>query len=413
MALFKAYRYYVDSFDGLSREVWLLALVTFINRAGSMVIPFLSLYLSQDKGLDLKQIGWVMSAFGAGSVLGSWIGGKLTDRIGYYEVMVGSLLTSGVAYILLQYVNGFLPFCLGVFVLVLLADAFRPAIFVALRGYATPENRTRAVTLVRLAINLGFSMGPAIGGLIITTLSYAGLFWVDGVTCILAAIMLIWTIPKKPPASSIDTKVPVADQSPYTDRIYLLFLVIIVLISIPFLQYFSTVPLFYNEVHGLNEAQIGLLLGFNGLLIFLIEMPLIKYCEGRFDMFHILLFSVVLFILSFIVLVVFPVVAFLWVGMLFMTVGEMLNFPFMNRFAFDRSDQGPPGAYMALFTIAWSVAHIIGHNLGMRSVEKWGYDVTWVLCAGCLFLALAATALLAWLMKRQAQTEEIADHASV
>lgn len=132
-----------------------------------MVVPFLSLYLTKDMGLSLEQVGWIMSSFGAGSVVGSWLGGKLADRLGFYDVMIGALLTSGVAFLVLQYVHGFLPFCVGIFVLLLLSDAFRPAMFVAIRAYAGPESRTRAVTLIRLAINLGFSLGPAVGGLII------------------------------------------------------------------------------------------------------------------------------------------------------------------------------------------------------------------------------------------------------
>ncbi|WP_417871750.1 MFS transporter, partial [Winogradskyella sp.] len=82
---------YFKTFNGLSNEVWWLALITFINRAGTMVIPFLTLYLEEDKSLSLSQISWVMSAFGLGSVAGTWIGGKLTDSIGYYKVMVRSL----------------------------------------------------------------------------------------------------------------------------------------------------------------------------------------------------------------------------------------------------------------------------------------------------------------------------------
>ena len=130
--LTRAYRYYIGSFSGLSREVWLLAFITFVNRAGSMVVPFLSLYLTKDMGLSLEQVGWIMSSFGAGSVVGSWLGGKLTDKLGFYDIMSATLLTSGVAFILLQYADGFWPFCAGVFVLMLLSDAFRPAMFVAI-----------------------------------------------------------------------------------------------------------------------------------------------------------------------------------------------------------------------------------------------------------------------------------------
>ena len=398
----RAYNYYIDSFRGFRREVWLLAAITFINRAGSMVIPFLSLYLTASEGYSLEQVGWVMSCFGLGSVLGSWLGGKLTDKIGYYAVMVTSLVSGGLAFILLQFVHGLLPFCAGIFILSLLMDASRPAIFVALRSYAKPENRTRAVTLIRLAINLGFSFGPAIGGLLITYVGYDGLFWVDGITCLAAAALMLIALSSKAPVLDTGTARTAPDRSPYTDGPFLLFLLSMVLISVPFLQYFSTVPLFYNKVHGLSEEYIGILIGSNGLLIFLLEMPLIKYCEDKaIDRFKIMRFSVLLIALSFVVLNVFPMLAFLWVGMALMTFGEMLNFPFMNRFAYDRSDHGPPGAYMALFTISWSAAHIFGHTLGLNLIAQFGYTVTWWFFAGFLLVAVG----LLYLTERAVKAE--------
>ncbi|MEO8068276.1 MAG: MFS transporter [Flavobacteriales bacterium] len=401
-ALAKAYRFYVDSFKGFSREVWLLALVTFVNRAGTMVVPFLSLYLTKDMGLTLEQVGWIMSCFGAGSVLGSWLGGKLTDKLGFYDIMIGALLSSSVAFLVLQTAHSFVPFCVGVFVLMVLSDAFRPAMFVALRSYARPEDRTRAVSLIRLAINLGFSMGPAIGGLIITGWGYGGLFWVDGLTCFAAAALMWSGLPRKQAMKDGVAARSSATGSPYRDKPYIFFLLTTVLISIPFLQYFSTIPLFYSQVHHLSEEYIGVLLGVNGLLIFLLEMPLVKYCETRGFALHATLRSSVLLIaLSFVVLNVFPVVGFLWVGMVFVTVGEMLNFPFMNRFAYDRSDRGQPGAYMALFTIAWSVAHILGHTLGLNLIAHFGYAATWYLFTGMLLVAVALLYALERMVKRE------------
>ena len=403
--LAQAYRFYIGSFHGLSREIWILALITFVNRAGSMVVPFLSLYLTKDMGLSLEQVGWIMSSFGAGSVLGSWLGGKLTDRLGFYDIMSGTLFTSGLAFIVLQYVEGFLPFCIGVFVLMVLSHAFRPAMFVAIRSYAKPEARTRAVTLIRLAINLGFSMGPAIGGLIIAVWSYGGLFWVDGLTSLAAVALMVLRLPRRQAMMDDQAARPTAQRSPYRDGLYLFFILILVLIGIAFLQYFSTIPLFYSEVHGLSEFEIGVLLGFNGLLIFLAEMPLIKYCEDRaFDRMGIMIMSVALFALSFLVLDLFPVIVFLWIGMLLATVGEMLNFPFMNRFAYDRSDHGRPGAYMALFTIGWSVSHIIGHTLGLNLIARFGYTTTWYLFAGVLVLAMGMLLVL----KRMVEREKLA-----
>lgn len=400
--LTKAYRYYADSFSGFSSRVWLLTFASFVNRAGTMVVPFLSLYLTKDMGLTLAEVGWVMSCFGAGSVAGSWLGGRLTDLLGSRTVMVGALVTSGLAFIGLQQVRGFLPFCAGVFVLMVLSDAFRPAMFVAIRAHAPPALRTRAVTLVRLAINLGFSLGPAVGGFIIAHGGFGGLFLVDAFTC-LAAALILWTgLPRTGTATDGTSTNGTPARSPYRDRPYLFFLLIVTLTSIPFLQYFSSVPLFYSEAHGLSEEAIGLLLGANGLLIFLIEMPLVRYCEERGSGLHaILRLSVLLIACSFAVLNLVPTVAFLWVGMLLMTVGEMLCFPFTNRMANERADRGNPGSYMGLYTISWSVAHIIGHSLGLNLIAWTGYTSTWWIFTGVLVVCVGMLHLLERMMRKE------------
>lgn len=403
-ALANAYRFYVGSFSGFSRQIWLLTFASFVNRAGTMVVPFLSLYLTKDMGLTLEQVGWIMSSFGAGSVVGSWLGGRLTDRIGHRVVMVGALIASGLAFIGLQYVRGFLLFCAGVFVLLVLSDAFRPALFVAIRGHAAPDQRTRAVTLIRLAINLGFSMGPAVGGFIIAKGGFGGLFWVDGLTCLAAALILWSGLPRTEPHKEELPLRGMPAPSPYRDGPYLFFLLIVALSSIPFLQYFSSVPLFYSQVHGLSEEYIGVLLGSNGLLIVLVEMQLVRYCEASRRSLHTILRVSVLFLAaSFAVLNLLPTVAFLWVGMFFLTMGEMLLFPFTNRMANERADRGQPGAYMALYTIAWSVAHIIGHSLGLNLIALAGFANTWWICTGLLLVCVGMLYLLERMMRRETQ----------
>ena len=386
----KLYFNYIDSFKGLSKEVWWLALITLINRAGTMVIPFLSLYLTEDLDFTLINVGWVMSAFGAGSVIGSWIGGKLTDKIGYYKVMFRSLLTTGVLFIGLQYLTTFASFCFGIFVIMLIADMFRPAMFVALSAYSKPENKTRSVTLIRLAINLGFSAGPAIGGLIITTMGYGGLFWIDGITCILASILLMKVLHPKA-TKTINNVVIKNPVSAYSDTSFLIFLAGMLFFGIVFLQYFSTMPLYYKEIHHLNELEIGIILGLNGFLIFILEMPLIKWLENsKYTKTTLMIFGAFLTGLSFIILNLTTWSGILIIGMLLMTVGEMIAFPFSNAFAMDRAKKGNQGEYMALYSISFSVAHIFGHNAGMQMVSKMGFDNTWyvttVLATICILI---------------------------
>lgn len=390
--LFKAY---IGSFRDLRREVWLLAFITFINRAGTMVIPFLSLYLTKNRGFSLEEVGWILTFFGLGSVAGSWLGGKLVDRIGHYKTMAFSLLISGVFFIFLQFPTTFWEICAGIFIVMLVADTFRPAVFVAINAYSKPQNRTRSITLIRLAINLGFSGGPAVGGLIIAGAGYSGLFWVDGITCITAGFLLLKLLhPKK--AIENPKEILSIPKSVMKDKPYLVFIGAMILFGFVFLQYFSTIPLYYADVHFLSEFEIGILLGINGFLIFLFEMPLIKYLEAkvRSPLFHVIT-GTILVALSFLLIILTGWVGILLVGMIFLTIGEMIAFPFSNSFALKRAEGGKQGSYMALYSIAFSIGHIFGHNSGMQMINNFGYTLTWNVM---ILLSLIACGLLVYVM---------------
>ena len=109
-------RKYINTFAGLSKEIWWLALITFVNRVGAMVIPFLSIYLNEDLEMSLENISWVMTAYGLGSLFGSWLGGLLCDRIGYYKVILLSLMLSGINFLWVMHVSTFWMICIAFFI---------------------------------------------------------------------------------------------------------------------------------------------------------------------------------------------------------------------------------------------------------------------------------------------------------
>ncbi len=395
---------YFGTFKGLSREIWWLALITFINRSGTMVIPFLSLYLSEDLSFSKNEIGWIMFAFGLGSVAGTWIGGKVTDSIGYYKVLVRSLLGTGVLFVLLQLAQSFFEVCAGIFLVMVVADTFRPAMFVAISAYSKPENKTRSVTLIRLAINLGFSAGPAIGGLIISTMDYDGLFWVDGITCALAALMLIRMLnPKK--TKPFEEEVQNNPVSAYKDKPYWLFFIAMFIFMLIFIQYFSTMPLYYREVFLMSEVKIGILLGLNGFLIFAFEMPLIHWLEKtKRSKVGLTIIGLILTVISFLVLNMSVWIGILVIGMVLATVGEMIGFPFSNAFAIERSKKGMKGQYLGMYAMSFSLAHVFGHTFGFKLIEKIGYTSTWYLMA---LIGLIGVLLLWFLLKTLRNKNEL------
>lgn len=403
--IINSWKYYIESFQGLSREIWWLSLATFINRAGGMVVPFLSLYLTSKLGFTLQEVGWIMTSFGVGAFVGSWLGGQLTDKIGFYKVMILSLVISGLLFFWISTLQDLLWICGGIFLVTMVSDAFRPAAYVAAGSYSSEKNYTRAITLIRLAINLGFSLGPAVGGLLIATAGYAALFWIDGGTCILAGIAILLILKPKSVKSKTEEKVTLNDKSVFSDVPYLIFLGGIFIFGLIFVQYFSVMPVYYHTAWQLSELHIGWLLSMNGVVIFLFEMPLIKYLDrDRFPIFKIMMISSVLLAISFFILNLSSWTGILIIGMLFATWAEMMCFPFSNTFALKRAGKGNEGKYMGYYTMAFALAHVIGHNLGMNLSASMGYP--WLMnMIGALALI---SGVMFWWVKRQQKKE--ADH---
>ncbi|MGJ8666675.1 MAG: MDR family MFS transporter [Patiriisocius sp.] len=397
----KFYRNYIDNFAGLSREIWLLSLVTFINRAGAMVIPFLSLYLVSEKGFTLPEVGLIMTCFGIGSFTGTWIGGRLTDSIGFYKVITGSLFFGGIGFYLLQYIETFYGFCIGIFSLILVADAYRPAIFVASDVYSKEGNKTRSIALIRLAINLGFSIGPVIGGLIIANISYTSLFWIDGITCAAAAgLLFVLLKPKKVISDEPTVAVTKEGLAPYRNSYFILFFVIMVLTSITFVQYFSVMPLYYAQNHLLSEDTIGWLMFLNGATIVIFEMPLVTWLERiKISKTMATFWGGVFIALSFLVVNISSWSGVLVIGMILMTIGEMVGSPFSSALALEMAPKGRKGSYMGLYSMSFSISHMIGHNGGMNLANTFGFDITWYVMAAMLVVVSILTLWLYRLLK--------------
>ena len=398
--MFKSgFQQYINNFRGFSREIWILAIVTFINRAGVMVVPFLTKYLNENLHFSLSEVSSIMVGFGLGSVCGSWLGGKLSDKIGFYKIMIFSLSVSGIVLVLLQYITSFWGLTIGLFVLMLIADMFRPAMFVAIGAYAKPENRTRALTLVRLAINVGFAAGPALGGLVIMFIGYSGLFWIDGLTCIISIVIfgLMVKEKKKFVDPEIETVTAAEIVSVYKDKPFWIFLVACFISGVLFFQLFTTIPLYHSFQFGLTEFQTGLLLTLNGMIIFFLEMPFVSYIEReKISKLKVCGYGLLLMTISMALLGINSWAGILIVMMVFMTIGEMFVFPFSNSFAMSRAPKGHEGRYMAIFTMSFSCAHIISSKLGLEIVARLGYQNNWLIMT---ILGLISVGLIVWVVK--------------
>jgi predicted MFS family arabinose efflux permease len=227
---------------------------------------------------------------------------------------------------------------------------------------------------------LGFSAGPALGGIIIMSGGYRGLFWVDGATCIVA-ILVFWALVKEK-KKVVDTNpheaLIQATQSVFKDKVFWTFQVTCLVSGILFFQVFTTIPLYHSEQFHLTEFQTGLLLTMNGLMICFMEMPFVSFIERKkINKIKVVFIGCFLMAISLFLLLINTWVGIVVVMMIFMTFGEMFAFPFSNSVSLSRAPKGHEGRYMAIYTMSFSLAHIISSKIGMEIVQDFGYLANW------------------------------------
>lgn len=380
---------YKNAYGGLSRAAWMLALVILINRSGTMVIPFLSVYLTSSLGFSLVQTGWILSMFGLGAIAGSFLGGWLTDRIGHFKVQFISLVVGGSMFFLLSQVETFILLASLIFFVSLVTEMLRPANSASVAFYAKPENVTRAFSLNRMAINLGFSLGPVLGGAL-ATFSYKWLFLADGITCIVAGLIFFFYFRNKQgnEKTKDETAVAVVERSVWKDIPFLWFIFFVICFATLFFQIFSTWPLYYRQVFALSELEIGILLGMNGIIVFLFEMIIVYKIGERISIRKLLVLGTLLNALAFLLLFIFQDKNVLYLAIVAISFAEIFAMPFMATYTVQRSGRKNRGAYMGLYSVAYASAFFLAPLLGTNAIAGWGFSAWWLI-AGIFGLGTA------------------------
>lgn len=373
---------YRTSFTGLSRESWLLSLVILVNRCGYMAVPFMSMYITQSLNRSIEDAGVIITLFGVGSVLGAMAGGYLTDKLGFQPVQIGSLVLSGIFFVLFSFVTDFAWLCVLIVVLSFFVEAFKPANQTAIAAYATPDNLIRSYALNRLATNIGFGFGTGVGGLL-AAINYHLLFWVDGVVYVLAGLLIVLLLPKRKRVSKNEYPADAGLNagSPWRDAFFVRFLVLVTLYMLCFVLLFRLVPVYWKQEMGIGESTIGILLGMNGLIIALFEMVLVQNLANRKPDYFYMVAGPVFSAVAFLALVVPSAVpgVLAVVTVVLFTTGEMLAFPYLSTFVMNRASDLNRGKYSAAYSVSQAVAQIIGPVMGAYVAGHWGYNALWML----------------------------------
>ena len=378
----------------LPRPVWLVAASQLVNRAGSMVLSFLVLYLTRDRGFSAEQAGFIILLYGAGAIVCAPLAGRLADKLGSVPLMRASLFLSGATLLVYPFAKKPIAIAAMTILLAVLTEGFRPAAMSFFAETVEAPRRKSAFAVYRLAINLGMAIGPAVGG-ILATIAFRYLFFVDGATSIAAGLVLAGAtlpnsrkMPRKAGSPSTTTRLRLSTAA-HADPRFLFFLLGVLPVCVIFFQHISSMPLYIVDDLGFTPRTFGLLFSLNCLLIVVLEIPL-NAATAHWSHRRTLALGAILSGAGYGAMAFATNVWTLAVTVVIWTFGEMLFFPASAAYATDVAPEARRGEYSGLYTMVFSIAFGVGPWAGTVVLERAGARVLWGLT---FILGLIAAAI--------------------
>ena len=373
----------------MPRPIWVLLAGTFINRFGMFVLPFLVLYL-QDLGYSAPQAGIAVAMYGVGGIAAVGVGGVLADRIGRKHSVALSMFGSAASTLALSQAHT-LDTILPLTALVgLFAESYRPAASALIADYVPPDRRVTAFALNRLAVNLGWALGPALGG-VMASRSFVILFVADAATSVAYGVIALAALPHGVRSSRAHERRGEATRSVLADTGFLLFLAAIFFAATVFMQTATTFPL-QVRAQGFSNETYGLLLSLNGLIVVLFELPFSAFTQRRPPARMVALGSFLVGT-GFLLAGSAHTLPALAACTAIFTFGEIFESPTAAVFVADRSPEHLRGRYQAAFGTMFGLAAIVGPIAGTAAFHA-EPALLWGAC-GVFGVVSAALALAA------------------
>lgn len=388
------------SLRGLPKEIWIITISTLINRMGTMVLPFLVIYLTSKIGLNTGSAGFVFTIYGLGGLFTAPYSGRLSDKIGAFRLIKFSLFFSGIFLLLYPIFTTYISILVITLLWSIITEAVRPASLSLISTIVPIEKRKTAFALNRLMINLGMSIGPVVAGFLIKY-SFSLIFYIDAATSILAALFLLLfpinaKISKEKSNDLIEHELNRVKYNPIKDKSLIYFLVSLLPISMVIFQFYGVLPLYLVKDLGFATSTVGMIFAVNTVLIIFVEVLLNNAMSGWQENKSLALGAVLLGIgfgatafSSNIFSVVMTVI--IW------TFGEMIVFPSSAAYVAEIAPGEKRGECMGYLQMTYSLAITLGPWLGTKVYETYDAGTLWI---STFFVGLIS-AIMMWNIKKQ------------
>lgn len=368
----------------IPRNIWLLAFTTLINRSGTMVLPYLVLYMTEKIRVSPAEAGLVLAFYGAGGLITAPFVGKLSDRIGALRIMKFSLVATGIMLFMFSFVTNYYLILFITLVWSVINESFRPANLSFISKEVLPEQRKTSFALNRLAINLGMSIGPVVGGFL-AALNFSFLFYVDGITSLIAGTFLILShIRPEKETRAIKEKLTETESvssakhhSVFRDKKFLIYMIALIPVEMVFFQHIGALPLYLVRDLKFVESTFGMLMAINTVIIIFIEVPLNNFM-ARWDDRKLIAVGALLCGLGYGLMVLSSSILLIIFTVVVWTFGEMIFFPSSASYIAEISPEAKRGEYMGYFQMTFSFSMMLGPWLGTIVLDNFGANVLWI-----------------------------------
>jgi len=390
-------------------KFWILVLASFIDSlGGGLLFPFYALYVTEHFGVGMIEVGFLFSFLAAGGIIGSILGGSLSDKYGRKLILLVGLIFSGLGILVLGFVQDLTFFYLFAGLLGLFGAAGGPARQAMVADMLPPEKRTSGYAILRVTANLSVTIGPALGGLLITH-GFLTLFIGDAVASAITAVIVFYKIPEtKPDTDTKKQKETFIDtMKGYShvlkDGVFMLYIFFGALVALVYLQMHSSLPVFLRDQHEFPAQKFGLLVSLNAVMVVLFQFFITRKIS-KYRPFKMMALGVILYGIGFLMYGFVSNEVWFFVAMAIITTGEMFIATFSQSLVALFAPEDKRGRYMAVFSLKWTIPNLFGVLLAGVIMNRFGDNVLWYFAGILCVIAASGYFLLDHLSKKRLKT---------
>ena len=366
-------------------KFWVVVATVFIDRVGgTLLFPFFSLYITEKFSVGMTQAGMVLGTFSAFGMVGSMIGGALTDKFGRKSLNIIGLVFSAISTLTLGFVNDFALLIPLAVVIGLLSNFAGPARHAMIADLLPEEKRQEGFGILRVVVNMSWIIGPVLGGFIANR-SYFMLFVLDAVISCIVALLFFLYIPETKPETTAEPESVLKTFVGYgvvmRDFAYVAFLVVSMLMGVVYQQMYNTLSVYLRDNHGLTPQSYGFLMTSSAITVILFQFQTTRAIKNR-PAFLMMGAGTFFYMIGF---GMFGFVGVFWLfaaAIVIITIGEMIVMPTSSALVANFAPEEMRGRYMAVYGLSWSIPAIIGPSAAGLILDNYNPNLLWYIAAG-------------------------------